>query len=441
MSESLDWLASVEDDAQARIANALNQEELNEFAYHWECQARQSQLPPDGQWRIWLILAGRGFGKTRAGSEWVRMVAEQHSEARIALISSSIAEARAVMVEGESGILACSPADRRPKFESSLRRLRFPNGAEAQLFSAAEPESLRGPQHSHAWCDEIGKWPLSHSRATRTWDNLLMGLRLGTEPRIAVTTTPRAVPLVQRLLNQASDDDIRIGRGSTYDNAANLPTRFLSAIESEFAGSQLARQEIAGEMLVDIEGALWSRADIEAARDITGTVDLNRIVIAVDPPASAHGDECGIVVAGVDSAGHAQVLADCSVSKATPEIWAKAVSDAAATWNADRVVAEANQGGAMVESVLRAAEQNLPIKLVRASRGKVARAEPVAALYSSGRVKHRGSFPQLEDQMCGMLIGGQYAGPGRSPDRADALVWALTELMLGVSANPSVRSF
>lgn len=441
MSASLDWLASVDDDVQNRIANALNQDELNEFEYHWECQARQSQLPPVGQWRIWLILAGRGFGKTRAGSEWVRMIAEQHSEARIALISSSIAEARSVMVEGESGILACSPPDRRPKFESSLRRLRFPNGAEAQLFSAGEPESLRGPQHSHAWCDEIGKWPLSHSRATRTWDNLLMGLRLGTEPRIAVTTTPRAVPLVQRLLDQAKDSDVRIGRGSTYDNAANLPERFLSAIESEFAGSQLARQEIAGEMLVDIEGALWSRGAIENARDTAGTADLKRIVIAVDPPASANGDECGIVVAGQDYAGLAHVLADCSVSKATPEVWAKAVSDAAVLWKADRVVAEANQGGAMVESVLRAANQTLPVKLVRASRGKVARAEPVAALYSSGRVRHRGSFPQLEDQMCGLLIGGEYAGPGRSPDRADALVWALTELMLGVSANPSVRSF
>ncbi len=435
----LNWLADEQAEVRQRVAAALNQEERNEFPYHWEMLARTSQLPPAGNWRSWLILGGRGFGKTRAGAEWVRMIAESNSAARIALISSSLSEARSVMVEGESGLLACSPPDRQPIFETSLRRIRFPNGAQAQLYSAAEPESLRGPQHSHAWCDEIGKWPLSHQRATRTWDNLLMGLRLGEDPRVAVTTTPRAVPLVQRLLEQEQDGGAVVTRGSTYDNAANLPKRFLTAIELEFAGSQLARQEIAGEMLLDIEGALWTRAMLEEARENTAKQTYRRIVIAVDPPASATGDECGIIAVGLGEDGTANVLADCSIARAQPDQWARQVADAAKHWEADRVVAEANQGGAMVESVLRAADSVLPVKLVHASRGKVARAEPVAALYSSKRVRHCGHFPQLEDQMCGLLVGGEYAGPGRSPDRADALVWAIHELMFGTAANPRVR--
>lgn len=439
MKDCFDWLAQETSDVQQRIAAALNQEERNEFDFHWGMLARSAQLPPSGDWRTWLIMAGRGFGKTRAGAEWVRLVAESNSEARIAMVSSSLAEARAVMVEGESGLLACSPPDRRPVFEASLRRVRFPNGAQVQLFSAAEPESLRGPQHSHAWCDEIGKWPLSHDRATRAWDNLLMGLRLGNDPRIAVTTTPRAVPLVQRLIDQEQHGACAITRGSTYDNASNLPARFLAAVESEFAGSQLARQEIAGEMLRDIEGALWTRSMLERARDDEDSTELRRIVVAVDPPISSTGDACGIVVAAIAEDGTARVLADCSLGRAQPDQWAKVVADAARHWEADRVIAEANQGGAMVESVLRAADSHLPVKLVHASRGKVARAEPVAALYSSGRVRHCGHFPQLEDQMCGMLIGGEYSGPGRSPDRADALVWAITELMLGPNARPSVR--
>ncbi len=439
MTQYIEWLAGEANEVQKRLVAALNQAERNEFDYHWGILARPAQLPPPGDWRTWLIMAGRGFGKTRAGAEWVASVAESQSQARIALVSSSLTEARAVMVEGESGLLACSPPERRPVFEPSLRRVRYPNGAQVQLYSAADPESLRGPQHSHAWCDEIGKWPLSHDRATRAFDNLLMGLRLGKDPRIATTTTPRAVPLVQRLLDQEKDGDTVITRGSTYDNAMNLPKRFLTAIESEFAGSQLARQEIAGEMLRDIEGALWTRAMLERARDDRVSNDLRRVVIAVDPPVSSNGDECGIIVAALADDGLARVLADCSMARAQPAQWAKTVADAAQHWKADKVIAEANQGGAMVESVLRAADSRLPVKLVHASRGKVARAEPVAALYSSGRVHHCGHFPQLEDQMCGLLIGGDYSGPGRSPDRADALVWALTELMLGPTAQPSVR--
>lgn len=435
-----EWLASQPKPVRQRIVETLDQEELNQWDYHWQAQARPSQLPPDGDWRTWLILAGRGFGKTRAGAEWVRMIAEQDGEARIALISSSLTEARSVMVEGESGLLACSPAGQKPVFEASLRRVKFPNGAQAQLFSAAEPESLRGPQFSHAWCDEVGKWPLSHDRATRAWDNLLLCLRLGDDPRITVTTTPRAVPLVQRLLDQKADGGLIVTHGSTYDNAANLSDSFLHTIDAEFGGSQLGRQEINGELLTDLEGSLWKRAGLEQAREEHSGNTLCRVVVAVDPPVSSSGDECGIIAAGLGEDGIACVLADCSLGRAQPNEWAQKVAQTAQEWGADRIIAEANQGGAMVESVLRAANNALPIKLVHASRGKVARAEPIAALYEAGKVRHCGAFPKLEDQMCGMMIGGEYAGPGRSPDRADALVWALSELMLGRSANPSVRS-
>jgi len=430
-----------EGEAIRRIATGnFDQTERNDMAFVWEFGARKSQLPPPGDWRVWMIMAGRGFGKTRSGAEWVRAVADANPKARIALVSSSLAEARAVMVEGESGLMAICRPEHRPIFEPSLHRIRFESGAQAQLFSAAEPEALRGPQHSHAWCDEIGKWPLAHERATRCWDNLLLGLRLGDDPRIAVTTTPRAVPLVQRLVAQAAaGTETMITRGSTRDNAEHLAEGFVETVSREFAGTQLARQEIDGELLADIEGALWTRSLLEEAREIAAVPEHARVVIAVDPPASAGGDECGIIVAALGADGIARVLADCSATGAAPAEWARRVADAAREWKADRVVAEANQGGAMVESVLRAADQTLPIKLVHASRGKVARAEPVAALYSAGRVRHCGMFARLEDQLCGLLVGGSYAGPGRSPDRADALVWALSELLLGPNMRPSVR--
>jgi phage terminase large subunit-like protein len=423
-----------------KVIDSLDQTERNSFAYLWEYTARENQLPPPGDWRIWMIMAGRGFGKTRSGAEWVRMIADANPDARIALISSSLAEARAVMVEGESGLLAICRPGHKPVFEPSLHRIRFASGAQAQLFSAAEPESLRGPQHSHAWCDEIGKWPLAHERATRCWDNLLLGLRIGDDPRIAVTTTPRAVPLVQRLVKQAAGGEVVITRGSTLDNTENLAGRFIAAIDSEFGDTQLARQEIDGELLEDIEGALWTRSLLEQAREHGPVPEAVRVVVAVDPPASAGGDECGIIVAALGDDGIARVLADCSLTGAGPADWARRVAEAAQEWDADRVVAEANQGGAMVESVLRAADQALPVKLVHASRGKIARAEPVAALYAAGRVRHVGMFARLEDQLCGFLTGGTYAGPGRSPDRADALVWALTELLLGRTASPAVRT-
>ncbi len=440
MTASLFFLAGKNQYASDQVAGIFNQAERNEFDYHWSLIARPSQLEPAGAWRVWMILAGRGFGKTRTGAEWVRQIAEDNPNARIALVSSSLTEARSIMVEGESGVIACSPPDRRPVFEPSLRRLRFPNGALAHLFSAGEPESLRGPEHSHAWCDEIGKWPLSAERAMRCWDNLQMGLRVGADPRAVVTTTPRSVPLVERLVNHESGGSVVVTRGSTHENIGNLPERFFQAIEQEYAGTKLGRQEIEGEFLRDIEGALWSRSTLEAARDPDLGATFNRVVVAVDPPVSNTGDECGIVVAALGYDGLGRILADCSVSNARPSVWAQAVNNAAREWRADRVVAEANQGGDMVASVLRAANRELPIKLVHASRGKVARAEPIAALYEAGRVLHRTTFAKLEDQLCGLMTGGEYAGPGRSPDRADALVWALSELMLNRSPQPSIRS-
>jgi phage terminase large subunit-like protein len=431
----LDWIAERPEDFAALVAQ-LSGKERQAFAHHWGLFGRAEQMPPPGDWRVWLICAGRGFGKTRAGSEWVRAIARTNHRARIALVAASLAEARSIMVEGESGLLAVGRPEKRPCFEPSNRKLIWPGGAQAFLYSAAEPDSLRGPQHSHAWCDEIGKWDDAHGKAGTTWDNLRMGLRLGEDQRIAVTTTPRAVRLVGRLLK---DEAVVVTRGSTFDNAANLPPGFLEDMRRSFAGTTLGRQEIEGELVEDVDGALWSRALLERSRRAGEAEPCTRVVVGVDPPAGARGDECGIVVCGICANGTGRVLADCSVSRAGPERWARAVADTAREWGADRVTAEANQGGAMVESVLRAADIALPVRLVHATRGKAARAEPVAALYEAGRVFHRGLFARLEDQLCGLMAGGGYEGPGRSPDRADALVWALSELMLRRERTPRVR--
>lgn len=434
-AEALAWVAEATVDDLLDFIEDMNADEAKFWRWLWLSEARTSQLAPDGDWRLWLVMAGRGFGKTRAGAEWVRAVAEEDAGARIALVAASLHEARSVMVEGESGLMAVCPPGIRPRYEPSLRRIVWPNGAQALLYSAAEPEALRGPQHSHAWCDEIAKWDDNNGRAHRAWDNLLLGLRLGQRPRVVATTTPRPVPLVRRLM--CRDDDVIVTRGSTRDNMVNLPSRFIADVEREFAGTLLGRQELDGELIEDLPGALWTRALLERCRE-SASPAMTRVVVGVDPPASAHGDACGIIVCGIGDDGIARVLADTSVEKASPERWARAVAEAAQAWSADRVVAEANQGGAMVEAVLRAANAALPLRLVHASRGKTARAEPVAALYEAGRVRHSGLFAQLEDELCGFLPGGTYQGPGRSPDRADACVWALTELMLGRAGEPRI---
>jgi phage terminase large subunit-like protein len=380
---------------------------------------------------VWLVMAGRGFGKTRMGAEWVRARAETDGRVRIALVGATRDEVRRVMVEGESGLLEIAPPGRRPVWEPSLGRLRWPRGAEAYVYSAAEPEGLRGPQHHFAWADEIAKWPAG----VAAWDNLTMTMRLGRRPRVVATTTPRPVALVRRLVGEAG---VTVTRGRTHDNRAHLSAEFLSAMQASYAGTRLGRQELDGELIEEVAGALWSRAVIEACR-VEAAPSLRRVVVGVDPPASAGGDACGIVAVGLGADGAGYVLEDASVGGCSPEGWAFAVAACAARHGADRVVAEANQGGDMVASVLRAADAGLPVRLVHASRGKATRAEPVAALYEGGRVRHVRGFAELEDELCGFVAGGRYEGPGRSPDRADACVWALTALMLEGRGEARVR--
>ncbi len=432
-------LAHWPEERVSALLDALGEAGREALLHDWAVQARPEQLPPPGDWRIWLMLAGRGFGKTRSGAEWVRSIAERDGQARIALVGATIHDARSVMVEGTSGLLGIAPRWDRPIWHPALKKLIWKSGAQAMLFGAAEPESLRGPQFTHAWADELAKW----AYAEVAWDNLMLALRLGVNPRALVTTTPRPVPLVWRLVSQAG---VVVTRGRSADNRAHLAPGFLAAMERDYGGTALGRQELLGELIDEPEGALWSRALIERARVRRETLwndgdsPFARLVVAVDPPASSNGDACGIVVAGLGLDGLGYVIEDASVERASPEGWAAAVVAAAARHGADRVIAEGNNGGEMVASVLRAAEAGLPVKLVHASRGKSARAEPVAALYERGRVRHVGGFAALEDQLCGMMIGGAYQGPGRSPDRADACVWAITELMLGRQAAYGIRS-
>jgi phage terminase large subunit-like protein len=400
---------------------------VNEF---WPAWAHDGQAEPPGDWRVWMIRAGRGFGKTRAGAEWVSALARAVPGARIALVGATIAEVVRIMIEGASGLMAVARDDEPVAWRATAGELRFASGARAYCYSAETPEGLRGPEHHAAWCDELAKWRLGEA----AWDNLAMGLRLGERPRVLVTTTPRPTALMRRLL---ALPDLIETRGATRDNP-HLPGSFVDAMDQLYGGTRLGRQELDGEMIDDVAGALWTRATIEGCR-VEAVPPIRRVVIGVDPPAGETGDACGIVAVALGNDGHGYVLEDASVVGASPERWAAAAAACAERRAADRVVAEANQGGSMVASVLLAADARLPLKLVHASRGKAARAEPVATLYARGKVHHGGRFPALEDELCGLVAGGVYQGPGRSPDRADALVWALTELMLGRPADPAAR--
>ena len=398
----------------------------------WPWWRRGDQCPPAGDWHVWMLLAGRGFGKTRTGAEWIRGYAETHPGARIALVAASLHEGRQVMVEGESGLLAIARDRDRPDYASSLRRLSWANGAVATLYSAAEPESLRGPEHSAAWCDEIAKWPQGEA----AWDNLMLTMRIGEKPRVVATTTPRGVPLVRRLIDEKG---VEKTGGSTRNNRHNLSPQWLATMDRLYGGTRLGRQELGGELLEDVEGALWTRALVERCRVEADAVGKSvRVVIGVDPPATVNGDACGIVVAVQLRDKRLAVVEDASVENPPPAMWAQAV---AARWGADRVVAESNMGGEMVENILRQADLTLPVVPVHASLGKARRAEPVAIAYERGQVVHAGVFGSLEDQLCGLQVGGGYAGPGRSPDRADACVWALAALLEGMKKGrePGVR--
>ncbi|MBS0472343.1 MAG: DNA-packaging protein [Proteobacteria bacterium] len=403
----------------------LNDQEAEFVCADWLLNARPEQLAPQGDWRIWLFLGGRGAGKTRSGAEWIAEGVANGAMRRIGLLGATYDDARAVMIEGESGLLGVSEG---ADFEPSLRRVRWPNGAIARVLSADEPDSIRGHQFDTIWADEFAKWPDPQGAL----DMALMALRLGTDPRMAITTTPRAI---EALLELVTSPDVAVTKSATAANAAHLAPGFLETMQRRYGGSRLGRQELDAELIEDNDAALWRRAWIEDTR-VKSAPPLARIVIAVDPPVSADGDECGIVVAGrVADDGDGYVLADMSLGGLTPQRWAERVADAYEAHKADSVVAEANQGGEMVKHVLQQAHAHLPVRLVHATRDKRTRATPIAALYEAGRVHHIGVLPELEDQLC------QFDGTGSSPDRLDALVWALSELFPPVRpANPKIRS-
>ena len=392
-----------------------------------------------------MILGGRGAGKTRAGAEWVRSMVEggmpldTGRARRVALIGETFDQVRDVMIFGDSGILTCSPPDRKPVWKAGERKLIWPNGAEAQAFSAHDPEGLRGPQFDAAWVDELAKW----KKGQETWDMLQFALRLGEHPQVCVTTTPRNVEVLKRLLESPSTVQTH---AATEANRANLAASFLEEVQARYAGTRLGRQELEGVLLADAEGALWSSEALQATQ-VRSLPGFDRIVVGLDPSVSggAKADACGIVVVGAQLKGPPQdwravVLADCTVEGAGPSGWARAAIAAMDEYGAERLVAEVNQGGKLVEEVLRQVDPLVPYKAVHASRGKVARAEPVAALYEQGRVRHVKGLSALEEQMCQMTARG-FEGQG-SPDRVDALVWALHELMIAPAAQyrrPRVR--
>jgi phage terminase large subunit-like protein len=409
------------------MANSFAVQLADSLEASWPAIARPNQLPPPGDWQVWLLLAGRGFGKTRTLAEWVCQQAGSGQAGRIALVAATAADARDVLVEGQSGILAVSPPWFRPVYEPSKRRLTWPNGAMATTFSAEEPERLRGPQHGAAVCDELGAW----SRP-ETWDMLQFGLRLGRYPRCLVATTPRPTKLIRELLAREGRD-VTVTRGSTYENRVNLAPGFFDQIIRKYEGTRLGRQELNAELLDDVPGALWSGARLEELRwpVYKSVPDLVRIVIAIDPATTSgeDADETGIIVAGKDARGHGYVLGDTS-GRYPPTDWARLAISLYRQHKADRVVPEVNNGGDMVEATLRMVDPNVAYTAVRATRGKVVRAEPVAALYEQGRIHHIGAFPTLEDQMCGFTPDLDRKTAGFSPDRVDALVWALTDLLV-----------
>lgn len=426
---SAEWLASQTESVRKEFFASLSKQERERLFYTWKFWARDNQLEPGGDWYIWLVLAGRGYGKTRMGAEWIINRAKNGRSGRMALIGQTVADVRDVMVEGESGILACSSKWFKPKYSPSLRRLTFPNGAQCATYSGDSPDQLRGPQHDGVWADEPAKWQY----AEEAWSNMEFGLRLGDKPQAVATTTPRPVPLIKRLV---ADPSTHVTRGNTNENIGNLAPAFAKRIYERYEGTRLGRQELNAEILDDNPNALWKRSIIEANR-VRKHPPLKRIVVAVDPqvadPTKKEADEknaeTGIVVVGVsaEDPAHGYVLDDMTVT-GTPNEWGGQVVAAYTKWNADCVVVEINNGGAMVEfvidSIAKANGIYVAVKSVTASRGKQTRAEPISSLYEQGRGHHVGGFATLEDQMC------EWEPGQKSPDRMDALVWAFTELMV-----------
>lgn len=438
MKSGAAWLASATPETVEEFLGGLSDNALMSLPWLFEFWALPHQLPPEGAWKTWVIMGGRGAGKTRAGAEWVRAQVEgataltPGAARRVALVGETVDQVREVMVFGDSGILACSPPDRRPEWQASRKRLIWPNGAVAQVFSAHDPDSLRGPQFDAAWVDELAKWP----KAQDAWDQLQFALRLGDNPRQVVTTTPQNVEVLKVILKNPSTV---MTHAPTEANRANLAASFLEEVQARYGGGRLGLQELQGILVDEVAGALWKSADLDRRRVEVLPV-FDRIVVAVDPSVTSGvaSDECGIVAVGAVTQGPPQdwravVLEDATVRGATPDAWARAAIAAMDRHKADRLVVEVNQGGEMVTQVIRSIDALVPIKAVHASRGKGTRAEPVSALYEQGRVAHVRGLAALEDQMCQMTAQG-YMGKG-SPDRLDALVWALTELMV----EPALR--
>lgn len=432
---------------KGRVANAVRKLAEKKRAlvkkYDWSLHARDKQRLPDGDWSIWAIIAGRGFGKTRTGAEACRewtdiLQAELNEVIRIALVARTAADARDVMVEGESGLLSVFPPWVNVKYEPSKRRLTVYNKFGVKIaimttYSGDEPNLLRGPQHHFAWVDELAafKYP-------ETWDNLLFGLRLGKFPKVVVTTTPRPTKLVRDVIR---DPNTYLTRGSTFDNLANLPKVVLDRLKAKYEGTRLGRQELEAAILDEAEGALWKLKWLDETRlkfgEYEKRVEILRIVVAIDPAVTAEegSNETGIIVAGIDGNGKGYTLEDLSGIH-TPLEWAEIAIDAYYRWNADRIVAETNQGGDLVESNIRNVDVNVPYKGVHASKGKYTRAEPISSLYEQRKISHVGGFAELEDQMVTWEPGMDTKG---SPDRIDALVWAYTDLFFGSAATPSLR--
>lgn len=421
-------LARLPATTQQRILQQLTDREIDALLRDWRFLARPEQLAPKGDWQTWLFLAGRGAGKTRSGAEWIREKVKQGYR-NIALIAPTTADVRKVMVEGPGGILQHAwERDRDetgalmgiPSYEPSNRSLKWGNGAEATTFSAEEPDRLRGPQHDLIWADELAAW----KEAQDTWDMAMFGLRMGEHPQAMVTTTPRPIPLLRELLRSPTTV---VTRASTYANRRNLAGPFLQKVIEKYKGTRLGRQEIEGELLEEAEGALWNRALIERARHKGAAPAMRRTVVAIDPAVTAKAESnlTGIVAAGLGVDGRGYVLADAS-GRYSPHGWADKAVALFDSLHADRIVAEGNQGGELVRHTLNSVRPNLPVTIVHASRGKQARAEPIAALYEQNKIGHDGTFPELEDQMCTW----EPLGDEPSPDRIDAMVWAFTALML-----------
>lgn len=421
-------LASLPEAQRAEILASLSDEEAGALEYDWKFWGRPKQIAPPGDWLTWLVLAGRGFGKTEAGAQWIRERVAAGAKS-IALIAETQKDLEEVMVKR---LLAIYPPGQAPSVRYKPVRLTWQNGAQAFGYNGTEPDQLRGPEFDTAWVDELAKYRY----AQEAWDMLQFTMRSGQDPRILVTTTPRPIPIIKKLIQD--DRFTVVTRGSTFDNAANLPAQFLEQLRARYEGTRLGRQELDAEILDDVPGALWTRQMFdEYRRKPADAPEMQRIVVAVDPSGTGgeddDGDSIGVVVAGKGIDGRGYVLAD-RTCKISPAGWGKRVVDAYREFSADRVIAERNFGGAMVAHVVRTADRNVSYKEVVASRGKAVRAEPIAALYEQGRISHIGSFPELEDQACSMKSDG-YLGKG-SPDRLDAMVWAFTELM--ITTGPSM---